>query len=62
MPRSEEVEPGPGWPHSTILADLTKNPTMTGPELGAAIVQRYVESYRQGGGDATQSAIDLGSS
>jgi hypothetical protein len=57
---SEEVEPGPGWPHSTILVDLTKNPTMTGPELGAAIVQRYVESYRQGGEDATQSAIDLG--
>jgi len=57
---SEEVEPGPGWPHSTILADLTKSPTMTGPALGAAIVQRYVESYRQGGEDATQSAIDLG--
>jgi hypothetical protein len=57
---SEEVEPGPGWPHSMILADLTKNPTMAGPELGAAIVQRYVESYRQDGEDATQSAIDLG--
>ena len=57
---SEEVEPGPGWPHSTILADLTKSSTMTGPELGAAIVQRYVESYRHGGEDATQSAIDLG--
>ena len=57
---SEDVEPGPGWPHSTILADLTKHPTMTGAELGAAVVQRYVESYRHGGGDATQSAINLG--
>jgi len=57
---SEEVEPGPGWPHSAILAELTKSPAMTGRELGVAIVQRYVESYRHGGGDVTQSAIDLG--
>jgi hypothetical protein len=57
---SEDVEPGPGWPHATILADLTKNPTMTGAELGAAVVQRYVESYRHGGENATQSAINLG--
>jgi hypothetical protein len=57
---SEEVEPGPGWPHAAILADLTKSPTMTGPELGAAVVHRYVESYRHGGEQATQSAIDLG--
>jgi hypothetical protein len=28
-------------------------------ELGATIVQRYVESYRQGPESATQSAIDL---
>lgn len=56
---SEEVEPGPGWPHAAILGDLTKNPTMTGPELGATIVQRYVESYRHGGESATQSAINL---
>ena len=32
---------------------------MTGPELGAAIVRRYVESYRHGGETATKSAIDL---
>ena len=56
---SEEVEPGPGWPHAAILVDLTKNPTMTAPELGAGIVHRYVESYRHGGQNATQSAIDL---
>ncbi|MBI2525267.1 MAG: hypothetical protein HYY95_07040 [Candidatus Rokubacteria bacterium] len=57
---SEELEPGPGWPHSAILGDLTKNPTMTPAELGATIVQRYVESYRHGAEEATQSAVDLG--
>jgi hypothetical protein len=57
---SEEVEPGPGWPHAAILGDLTKNPTMTVGELGAVVVQRYVESYRHGAENATQSAIDLG--
>ena len=57
---SEELEPGPGWPHAAILGDLTKNPTMTAAELGASVVQRYVESYRHGAEDATQSAIDLG--
>ncbi|HET6896710.1 MAG TPA: clostripain-related cysteine peptidase, partial [Vicinamibacteria bacterium] len=56
---SEELEPGPGWPHAAILGDLTKRPAMTGPELGAVIVQRYVESYQQGPESATQSAIDL---
>jgi hypothetical protein len=57
---SEEVEPGPGWPHAAILGDLTKRPSMTGPELGAAIVGRYIESYRKEPESATQSALDLG--
>ena len=57
---SEELEPGPGWPHAEILGDLTKHPTTTQAELGATIVQRYVESYRHGAESATQSAIDLG--
>jgi Clostripain family len=57
---SEELEPGPGWPHAEILGDLTKNPTTTQAELGATIVQRYVESYRHGAESVTQSAIDLG--
>jgi hypothetical protein len=57
---SEELEPGPGWPHAAILGDLTKNPTTTQAELGATIVQRYVESYRHGAESATQSALDLG--
>jgi hypothetical protein len=56
---SEELEPGAGWPHSLILADLTKNSKMTPAELGATVVQRYVRSYRHRA-EATQSAIDLG--
>jgi hypothetical protein len=56
---SEEVEPGPGWPHAAILGDLTKNPTTTPAELGAVVVQRYIESYRHARESATQSAIDL---
>jgi len=57
---SEELEPGPGWPHAAILRELTTRPAMTAPELGATIVTRYVDSYRHGSEDATQSAIDLG--
>jgi hypothetical protein len=57
---SEEVEPGPGWPHAAILGDLAQTPTMTPAALGATVVHRYVESYRHGGETATQSAIDLG--
>jgi hypothetical protein len=56
---SEEIEPGPGWPHAAILGDLTKSPTMTAAELATAVVQRYIESYRDAGETATQSAIDL---
>jgi hypothetical protein len=45
---SEELEPGPGWPHAAILGDLAKSPTMTASTLAATIVRRYVESYRYG--------------
>jgi hypothetical protein len=57
---SEELEPGPGWPYAAILEDLAKSPRMTAPALGATIVRRYVESYRHGAEEATQSAINLG--
>ena len=57
---SEELEPGAGWPHAAILGDLTKSPAMPASALGATIVSRYVESYRHGAEEATQSAIDLG--
>jgi hypothetical protein len=57
---SEELEPGPGWPHAAILGDLAKSPAMAASALGATVVRRYLESYRHGGDEATQSAIDLG--
>lgn len=43
---SEELEPGDGWPYTQILTDLTKNPDMSGAQLGEVVVQRYVASYR----------------
>jgi hypothetical protein len=42
-----------------VLGDLVERPAMTAPELAAAIVHRYAESYAADGQDATQSAIDL---
>src|SRR5205085_12133055 len=39
---SEEVEPGDGWPYTTILRDLTKKPEMSARELSAVIVKRYL--------------------
>jgi Clostripain family len=56
---SEELEPGAGWPYAAVFGDLVAGPTMGPPELGAAIVRRYAESYASSGADATQSAIDL---
>lgn len=59
---SEENEPGDGWPYDRILSDLVETPAMNGAELGKAIVNRYIESYRKGGPfypNVTQSAIDL---
>jgi hypothetical protein len=43
---SEELEPGDGWPYTAVLGDLTKEPDMTGAQLGQVVVERYVESYR----------------
>lgn len=56
---SEELEPGDGWPYTEILTDLAANPAMSGDELGAVIVRRYVESYldREDQWPVTQSAV-----
>lgn len=53
---SEELEPGDGWSHDTILGDLAANPNMTAAQLGTTIVNRYAEFYS---GEQTLSAIDL---
>jgi hypothetical protein len=39
---SEETEPGAGWEYTGSLAPLIAKPTMTGIELGNAIVDAYV--------------------
>lgn len=63
MVGSQENEPGEGWPYTTVLRALVKNPDMTPSDLGRHIVQSYGEYYegvsRSGGGSVTQSAIDL---
>ncbi|HEX9934141.1 MAG TPA: clostripain-related cysteine peptidase, partial [bacterium] len=54
---SEETEPSEGWPYDLILSELVKHPSMTGKDLGAVIVDKYLASYSD---DAvTQSACDL---
>lgn len=55
---SEELEPGDGWPYAAILARLAAKPSMTARELGAAIVEAYLASYRARD-VVTQSALDL---
>jgi hypothetical protein len=57
---SEELEPGAGWKYDAILRALAGNPDMTGRDLGSAVVQTYVDSYRdeQGQWPVTQCAVD----
>lgn len=63
---SEELEPGGGWPYSTILRDWTARPNVyadTPGDLGAAIVEAYGRSYSLHGGQGferenTLAAID----
>lgn len=45
MVASEELEPSEGWSYHIWLKKLVERPTMTGEELGAAVVDSYAESY-----------------
>jgi hypothetical protein len=54
---SEELEPGEGWPYDRVLQAIAENPKITSLELGARIVDAYVDSYRDD--NVTQSAMDL---
>jgi hypothetical protein len=58
---SQEVEPAEGWPYTRILRKLAKTPDMTPRQLGKAIVDRYLASYKPNEG-VTQSALDLSAS
>jgi Clostripain family len=55
---SEEVEPGDGWPYSTVLSALTSEPSITPRGLSAAIVDKYIRSYKAAD-NVTQSACDV---
>jgi hypothetical protein len=57
---SEELEPGAGWKYDAILKALVANPDMDGRDLGATVVQTYVDSYRDAPGQwpVTQCAVD----
>jgi hypothetical protein len=39
---SQETEPAVGWAYTGFLTDLSKNPDMTGADLGRAIVESYI--------------------
>lgn len=57
---SEELEPGDGWPYERVLPALGKEPTMTPTELGAVIVESYIDDYRDRPTEwpVTQCAVD----
>jgi hypothetical protein len=61
---SQEEEPASGWPYKEILTGLVSKPEMSALDLSQLIVQEFGDFYysrsgRGGGGDCTQSAIDL---
>lgn len=57
---SEEVEPGAGNPYTAILNGLAANPAMGPRDLGALIVNKFVESYLGSRNSVTKSAVDVG--
>ena len=40
---SQEMEPALGWAYTGFLEDLTRNPDMTGADLGRLIVESYIQ-------------------
>lgn len=54
---SEQTEPGEGWPYDSVLSVLVAKPAIDAANFGAAIVKRYIDSYRHE--DVTQSLLDL---
>ncbi len=40
---SQETEPSLGWAYTSFLSALTKNPDISGAELGKSIVKSYIE-------------------
>jgi hypothetical protein len=59
---SQELEPGYGWDYTTWLSSLGSNPKMGGPEVGQAIVDSFINFYKNNGMETeatTLSVIDL---
>lgn len=58
---SEETEPASGWPYEQVLAPLAANPALTSVELGALVVDAYLDAYagNPAAGELTQTALDL---
>ena len=67
MVASEELEPGYGWHYTPLLQRVLDKPSMTGSELGKAVVETFDDFYRNSsderirnsGFGTTLSAIDL---
>ena len=61
MLASEETEPGIGWYYTDWLTALSKNTSMSTPELGKLIIDDFVETCgaKCAGQSATLSIVDL---
>ncbi len=59
MVGSEETEPGAGWPYADILKELVEQPSMSGPDLCAIVVDKYGQYYAKRRMAATQSSLNL---
>jgi hypothetical protein len=55
---SEELEPGDGWAYHRFLQPLVANSSMTGGDVGRAIVSAYSAEYPGPSPNTTLSAID----
>jgi len=56
---SEENEPFDGWPYTAVLQKLVADPDISAADLGAHIVDAYIQSYAHTDETVTQAAMDL---
>jgi hypothetical protein len=56
---SEEIEPMPGWPYTTVLDSLTERPDQSPEMFAQNIVELYNRSYPSPETEITMSAIHL---
>ena len=58
---SEESEPWDGWDYASFLYALQSNPTMDASQLGKAIVDAYINYYKNSGWEVTLSLVSTSS-